>query len=93
MSNVYARSNNIVTRKIAGETILVPIRQKASDLENIYVFNEVGSRIWELLDGKRGSVEIGEILIEEFEASPVEIEKDLLNFLSSLEEVGLVKSL
>jgi len=93
MSDVYTRSNDIVTRKVAGETILVPIHQKASDMENIYILNEVGSRMWELLDGKRNIVDIGGILVKEFEAAPAEIEKDLINFFSSLKKVSLVKSL
>lgn len=92
MPYIYARCANIVTRKIAGETILVPIHQRASDMENIYVLNEVGSAIWELLDGKRNTEEMGDILLEEFETTPSEIEKDVAQFLSSLEETGLVKS-
>ena len=46
-----------MARQIAGEYILVPIRQSAGEVESIYTLNEVGTRIWELLDGQRSLLE------------------------------------
>ena len=36
-------------RVIAGETILVPLRQNLGDLESIYTLNGVGTFIWQQL--------------------------------------------
>ena len=50
---VFCHDPNIVDRNIAGEVILVPIRNNVGDLESIYTLNETAARIWELLDGVR----------------------------------------
>ena len=39
-----------VTRQIAGETLIIPIASQVGDLDAIYTLNEVGSRIWALLE-------------------------------------------
>ncbi len=56
---IYVKKTDCVTRQIAGETIIVPIRGQVGDLESIYLLNGVGTRIWEVIDGRRGVTEIG----------------------------------
>ena len=48
---VYRKDPSIVARQIAGEMILVPIRQNVGDLESIYLLNETALFAWQLLDG------------------------------------------
>lgn len=81
---------NMVFRKIADEVILVPIRKNIGDLESIYTLNEVAARIWELVDGQRKLKEIKEILVKEFEVSPQEAEKDLMEYLQQLEKIEAI---
>ncbi len=88
----FAKDPSIVSRNIASEQILVPIRQKAGEIESIFTLNEVASRIWELLDGEKQVEEIKNAIVEEFEVSPKEAEEDLLKFLHQLEEVGAVRT-
>ncbi len=88
----FAKDPSIVSRNIAGEQILVPIRQKAGEIESIFTLNEVASRIWELLDGEKQVEEIKNAIVEEFKVSPKEAEADLLKFLQQLEEVGAVRT-
>ena len=80
-----------MARQIAGEFILVPIRQSAGEVESIYTLNEVGTRIWELLDGQRSLLQIRDLLVDEFEVSPEEAETDLLEFMQGLESVAAVQ--
>ncbi len=87
----FAKDPSIVSRSIAGEQILVPIRQKAGEIESIFTLNEVASRIWELLDGEMQVEEIKNAIVEEFEVSPKKAEVDLLKFLQQLEEAGAVR--
>ncbi len=87
----FAKDPSIVSRNIAGEQILVPIRQKAGEIESIFTLNEVASRIWELLDGEKQVEEIKNAILEEFKVSPKEAEEDLLKFLQQLEEAGAVR--
>ncbi len=88
----FAKDPSIVSRNIAGEQILVPIRQKAGEIDSIFTLNEVASRIWELLDGEKQVEEIKNAIVEEFEVSPKEAEEDLLKFLQQLEEAGAVRT-
>ena len=91
LDKVYSKSNSIVSRKIADEFILVPIRQNVGDLESIYTLNETGARIWELIDGKIKVKEIKEKIVEEFEVTPEEAEKDLVEHLQQLEKIEGIK--
>jgi hypothetical protein len=90
LDKVYSKSDSIVSRKIADEFILVPIRQNVGDLESIYTLNEVAARIWELIDGKIKVEEIKEKIIEEFEVTPEEVEKDIVEHLMQLEEIKAI---
>ena len=88
LEECFDKNRDIVSRKIADEVILVPIRQNVGDLENIYTLNEVGAFIWDLIDGKRQAKEIKEMIVEAFDVSPEEAEKDLIEFLLKLEKIG-----
>jgi len=87
---IYKKSDSIVSRKIADEYILVPIRNNVGDLESIYTLNEVGARIWELIDGKTKISEIKEKLAEEFEVAAEEAEKDIVEYVLQLEKIKAI---
>ena len=92
MINVSLKAQTSFQERLADEHILVPIRQKAGELENIYTLSKVASRIWELLDGENKVEEIKNTILQEFEVSPNEAEADLLEFLQQLEEIGAVRA-
>lgn len=81
------------TRKIGDETIVVPVRARAADLESIYTLNEAGSAIWALLDGERSVADIAKALSDEFEVPEGAALEDVNRFLSALAEAGLVEPL
>ncbi len=84
LDKVYKKSDSIVSRKIADEFLLVPIKQNVGDLESIYTLNEVATRVWELIDGKKKVKEIKDKIVEEFEVTPQEAEKDLASLVKQL---------
>jgi hypothetical protein len=88
----YERDPNVVSRGIAGEQILVPVRKKAADMAAVYVLNEVGARIWELVDGRRSLADIGSVLLLEYDAQPERIEEDLVEIVVQLEELGMLRA-
>lgn len=90
LTKSVVKDPNIVSRKIAGEVILVPIRQSVGDLESIYTLNEVAARIWELIDGKRKMYQIKDTISEEFDVAPQKIEKDLAKYIRELEDIGAI---
>lgn len=86
----YQKNPDIVSRKIADEVILVPIRHNVGDLESIYTLNEIAARTWELIDGKRTVVEIKEIMLNQFEVSEEEIEDDLMSLLDNFSKMRFI---
>jgi len=90
LERCYEKSPDIVSRKIADEYILVPIRHNVGDLESIYTLNEVSARIWDLIDGKNKVNQIKDRIIEEFEVTDKEAERDLTEFLQKLEKIEAI---
>lgn len=89
---IYQHDPSIVSRLIAGEMILVPIRKNMGDLESIYTLNETAARTWELLDGQRPVVEVHQQIVNEYDIDPLQAEADLLELIENLlEEGALVK--
>jgi len=60
-------------------TIVMP------DGSYIHVLNEIGSRVWDLLNGQRTESDIVDIICEEFEITRDVAEKDVREFLAALE--------
>jgi hypothetical protein len=79
-----------VTRTIADETIVVPIRAEVADLDSIFVLNEVGAAIWALLDSETGVDQIATTVSQQFEVEPSAAREDADRFLATLRESGLV---
>ncbi len=88
-SPIFKQAENIVSREIAGETILVPIRGKLADMQNIFTLNKVGAYIWEKLDGTRSLAEIIALLLSHFEVTQEQAEQDLLEFIDHVTSTGL----
>lgn len=85
----YQKDPNIVSRKIADEVILIPIKRKLADVNAMYLLrDDVSIRIWELIDGKKTVGKIKEIITREFKVNPKQAENDLIEFLKQLEKIG-----
>ncbi|MGE5279488.1 MAG: PqqD family protein [Deltaproteobacteria bacterium] len=87
---VLHKDPDIVFRKIAGEYVLVPIRHRVGDLDNIYTLNETAARIWELIDGRRTLAEIRDALAREFAVPAAQAEADLLEYAAALHACAAV---
>ena len=82
--------SGFVTRRVAGETIIVPVSSRVGDLDAIYTLNEVGSRIWSLVDSPKSIDEIISALSEEYEAPRNQIRDDVAELLEELQANGLI---
>src|SRR5574337_1294108 len=87
----FIKASDWVTRCITGETIIVPVRGGACDLDSIYTVNEVGTRIWELIDGRTPVSRIIDAITNEYEITAEEAVQDTVDFLASLEAAGLIQ--
>ena len=90
LNTIYEHDPNIVSRSIAGEMILVPIRKNVGDMESIYTLNETAARVWEMIDGQRSTAEIHKQMVSEFDIDPLQAEQDLLELLENLLEISVL---
>jgi hypothetical protein len=88
---VWVRSQAVVSRTIARETLIIPVRGKVGDLASIYSFNETGSLIWKLLETPRTLIEIVDGIAREFDVKREQAESDAVGFVRELLAVGLVE--
>ena len=69
----------VAARIIDGEAVIV-LPQSGQ----VNVLNEVGSRIWELIDGTRSVSEITEIIVTEYDVTAEQAELDVNEFIQEL---------
>lgn len=84
-NSVFQRSEDVVSREIMGELIIVPLASGIGDGEDeIYTLNETGRSIWERLDGKLSLEEIAGDLATEYDAPDGDIERDVQGIVTEL---------
>jgi hypothetical protein len=88
---LYVRSESVVSRVIAGETLIVPVRRGVGDLASIYSLNEVGSAIWEAVSQPRNRGDIVDFIALDFDGELHQIERDVDVFLAEMRSAGLIQ--
>jgi hypothetical protein len=88
----YVRSSSVVSRVIADEVLIVPIRRGVGDLASIYSLNPAASAIWNAISEARTKSEIVELLQQEFDAPTETVLTDVEAFLSEMCAAGLVET-
>ncbi|MGB7845566.1 MAG: PqqD family protein [Candidatus Acidiferrum sp.] len=87
----FVRNQEVVSRKIEGELIIVPIRSGVGDLNSLYTLNPVGSVLWEFMNEGHTVAEMVERICDEFEVTTGQAQQDIEVFLDSLVEEKLVE--
>ncbi|PYX68115.1 MAG: hypothetical protein DMG78_26105 [Acidobacteria bacterium] len=85
------RSQSVVARVVAGETLIVPIRGKVGDLASIYSFNGTGTLIWKLLESPKTVNQLAVAVVQEYDVDPVQAARDVASFAGEMKAVGLVE--
>jgi hypothetical protein len=91
LSSCFVKAEELVTRHIAGETLIVPVKGQVGDLDSIYTLNEVGTRIWQLIDGDTPLSNIVNAIQSEYEVTEQEATRDVLELFDTLQSAGLIR--
>ncbi len=91
LQQVYVRSQAVVSRRIAGETLIVPVRGKVGDLASIYSFNATGSLIWQTMESPKTLADLINAVQQEYAVSSGQAEQDVKQFLNDTLSAGLVE--
>ncbi|HVO56106.1 MAG TPA: PqqD family protein [Dongiaceae bacterium] len=87
----FRRSSTVVSREIASETLVVPIRGGVGDLDAIFSFNPVGSDLWMLMEKETSVGEMAAWIAERYEVGEAQAKSDIREFLNELLQAGLVQ--
>lgn len=90
-TRVYRKCGETVLRRIAGETLLIPIRGRLADMQRIFALDPVAERVWEHVDGKKGMGQIARRIQADFDVEAAVALRDIDAFIASLREEGLVE--
>ena len=85
LTDVPVRTSETVSRVIQSDTFIMDVGQS-----QLHDLNEVGGRIWELVDGKRSVADIVDVLVDEYEVEPSKATAAACGFLDTLRDKGLV---
>jgi hypothetical protein len=88
---IYRKGSNVVFRQIGDEAILIPVANDVGDLSNIYNLNEVGTRIWEFIDGEKDVMDICKMIAGEYEAPMDVVMNDTAEFISDLKDIKFIQ--
>jgi hypothetical protein len=84
LEKVYKKRDEIVSRNIVGETILVPVKGKLADMQKIFSLNPAAEFIWEEIDGRKDVKEIRDKIIKRFDVDASRADSDIREFIKDL---------
>jgi Coenzyme PQQ synthesis protein D (PqqD) len=85
LNTVLSKSPDAASRTYDGQaTIVLPSRAE------VKVLNEIGSKVWNAIDGRRTLAQILEALLEEYDIPREQVERDVLDFVGELRTQGMV---
>jgi len=80
---VYRKNDSVVLREIADEILLVPVRGRLAQLQQLFVLNPVAHYIWQEIDGSNDLGSIHRSLVDCFEVQADEARSDLLELIEN----------
>ena len=91
----WQRASTVIARRVAGETVLVPLAKRADDPEfkaaRLYVLNETGEYLWSLLDSPKTTADLARNLSLAYETTASRAHSDVDVFLAALRDIGAVR--
>ena len=80
----------LIKREIAGDTILVPVGKTVLDSNGLFVLNELGAFIWDLLPNAEDEETICKAILAEYDVSAEEAAKDVAEFMVMLRKMEII---
>jgi hypothetical protein len=90
-ARILTRHRSAVTRRLAGDTVILPVHHNVADLTAVYTLNETASFVWDQLDGTQTVGQLVDQIIDRYEVSPEDAARGVLALIEDLEAEGLVQ--
>lgn len=78
-------SSEVLSQEVDGETVLLDLES-----ESYFGLDEVGTRIWQLLNEGSNLQTVFDILLGEYDVDEKQLEKDIQDHVARLVEAGLI---
>lgn len=85
MTQTISLSKDALFQEVNGELVILDLAS-----EKYFGLNEVGTRIWLLLESGKSVAEAQEILLDEFDVEPRQLQSDVDDLLARLNDAGLI---
>lgn len=87
---VLKKSKNIVSRKIADETVLLPIYKSSEEINCIYTLNKAAAFLWDHIDGKNTLGKIKQLVIRNFDVAQEEADRRILAVIKEFQDIKAI---
>lgn len=84
-------NGNFVLRKVAGEILLVPVRETAMRINGVFTLNDTGAVIWKGIEDGKSREEIIDTLTTIFNVDTTTAEEDCDEYISALINAGFIR--
>ncbi len=84
-------SKDYIMREIAGDRVIVPTGSAVMNFNGLIMVNEVGAFLWEKLQEDTTLEVLTESVLEEYEVDEKTARKDIEEFISKLQEGGILQ--
>ena len=78
-------SSEVLSQEVDGETVLLDLKS-----ESYFGLDEVGTRIWKLMNKTSNLQTISDTLLAEYDVNEKQLKKDLQEHIAQLAHVGLI---
>jgi hypothetical protein len=85
LSDEVTISPEVLIQELDGEAVLLDLAS-----ESYFGLDDVGTRIWQLLQEHGSLQRVYDAMLTEFDVEPVRLEEDLLRHVGELADAGLV---
>lgn len=89
-NTVFHKNKDIVSRRVAGEMLIVPVRGRLADMQRIFALNPVAEYIWQALDEEKSLREIRSALLSRYTIEEEQADTDIRDFIQELKEAELI---
>ncbi len=86
MNQIVQVLPDVLSQEVSGETVLLDLNN-----ENYFGLNEVGTRIWQLLQEDGSLLSVLERMLKEYDVTEDQFVMDIEQLITNLNEAGLIE--
>lgn len=86
LNQTVVLSPEVISQEVSGETVLLDL-----DSENYFGLDEVGTRIWQLIQENGELQSVYDTLLAEYDVTPEQLLQDMEKLLTDIQAAGLVR--